>query len=112
MNKAIEMSIEPGTDALILKMGRVMKTRARSKVIDRTLDHIRQDHPVSEVTAWFRESAIASARRTTVRVSEDNANYLAAIAATVGQGRPAVLMGLVYFAASQLTRDDLESLRS
>jgi len=29
---------------------------------------------------------------------------------TVGQGRPAVLLDLVYFAAANLSREDLESL--
>ena len=40
----------------------------------------------------------------------ENAEYLSAIAQTVGQGRPAVLLDLVYFAAANLSREDLESL--
>jgi len=110
--KPIEMMIEPGAEALIINMGRRMKTKARSKVIDRAVSHIRTDFHSSEVTAWFAESPFAASRRTTVRVSEENADYLAAIAATVGKGRPAILMGLVYFAAANLSRDDLESLRA
>ena len=108
--KAIEMLIEPGAENLITQMGRRMKTKARSKVIDRAVSHIRDDFHPSDVTAWFSEVRFAPQRRTTVRLSEDNADYLNSIAQTVGQGRPAVLLDLVYFAAANLSREDLESL--
>jgi hypothetical protein len=110
MTKAVEMLIEPGAEALITQMGRRMKTKARSKVIDRAVSHIRGDFHASDVTAWFSELRFAPSRRTTVRLSPDNAEYLSAIAQTVGQGRPAVLHDLVYFAAANLSREDLESL--
>ncbi len=110
MSIAVEMMIEPGADALIKTMGRVLKSKARSKVIDRTLDLIRQDFHVSEVTQWFSEPRFAARARTTVRISRDNADYLAAIAQTTGRGRPIVLLELVYFAAVKLTREDLESM--
>lgn len=112
MTKAIEMLIEPGAEALITQMGRRMKTKARSKVIDRAIAHIRDDFHASDVTAWFSEIRFAPSRRTTVRLSPDNADYINSIAQTVGQGRPAVLLDLVYFAAANLTREDLESLTS
>jgi len=98
MTKAIEMLIEPGAEALITQMGRRMKTKARSKVIDRAITHIRDDFHASDVTAWFSEIRFAPSRRTTVRLSPDNADYINSIAQTVGQGRPAVLLDLVYFA--------------
>jgi len=110
--KAIEMLIEPGAENLITQMGRRMKAKARSKVIDRAVSHIRDDFHPSDVTAWFSEVRFAPKRRTTVRLSEDNADYLNSIAQTVGQGRPAVLLDLVYFAAANLSREDLESLAS
>lgn len=110
MSLAIEMLIEPGADALITKMGRRLKTRARSKVIDRTLDLIRQDFHISDVQSWFSEPRFAARSRTTVRISRENADYLAALAKVTGRGRPAVLLELVYFAAVNLTREDLESL--
>lgn len=106
---AIEMLIEPGAELLIEKMGKRLGTKARSKVIDRTLELIRQDFHPSDVTAWFSETRFAPERRTTVRVSKDNAQYAGAIAASVDMGRPIVLMELVYFAAVNLSRDDLES---
>lgn len=108
--KAIEMLIEPGAENLITQMGRRMRTKARSKIIDRAVSHIRDDIHVSEVTSWFSEVRFAPKRRTTVRLSEENADYLNSIAKTVGQGRPAVLLDLVYFAAANLSREDLESL--
>ena len=109
--KAIEMLIEPGAEKLITQMGRRMKTKARSKVIDRAVSHIRDDFHNSDVMAWFSEVRFAPQRRTTVRVSPENADYLTSIAQTVGQGRPAVLLDLVYFAAANLSREDLESMR-
>ena len=111
-SKAIEMLIEPGAEELIVQMGRRMKTKARSKVIDRAVNHIRDDFHASDVTAWFSEVRFAPSRRTTVRLSAENADYLNSIAQTVGQGRPAVLLDLVYFAAANLSREDLESLAS
>ena len=108
--KAIEMLIEPGAEKLIVQMGRRMKTKARSKVIDRTVSHIRDGYHSSDVTAWFSEVRFAPSRRTTIRMSAENADYLNSIARTVGQGRPAVLLDLVYFAAANLSREDLESL--
>ena len=109
-SKAIEMLIEPGAEKLITQMGRRMKTKARSKVIDRAVSHIRGDFHPADVTAWFSEVRFAASRRTTVRLSETNADYLNSIAQTVGQGRPAVLLDFVYFAAANLSREDLESL--
>lgn len=110
MTIAVEMLVESGADALIKEMGRRLKSKARSKVIDRTLDLIRQDHYVSDVAAWFSEPRFAANNRTTVRISQDNADYLAAIAKLTGRGRPIVLLELVYFAAVKLSREDLESL--
>ncbi len=110
MTLAVEMLIEPGADALIKSMGKQLKSKARSKVIDRTLTLIRQDHHVSEVAAWFSEPRFAARSRTTVRISQENADYLAAIAELIGRGRPIVLLELVYFAAVKFTREDLESL--
>ena len=110
MTLAVEMLIEPGADALIKDMGKRLKSKARSKVIDRTLYLIRQDYHVSDVAAWFSEPRFAANQRTTVRISRENADYLAAIAELTGRGRPIVLLELVYFAAVKLTREDLESL--
>ena len=110
MTLAVEMLIEPGADALIKDMGKRLKSKARSKVIDRTLDLIRQDYHVSDVAAWFSEDRFAANKRTTVRISSENADYLAAIAALTGRGRPIVLLELVYFAAAKLSHEDLESL--
>ena len=84
--KAIEMLIEPGAEKLITQMGRRMKTKARSKVIDRAVSHIRDDFHNSDVTAWFSEVRFAPSRRTTVRLSEENADYLNSIAQTVDRG--------------------------
>jgi len=110
--KAVEMMIEPGAQALIEQMGLRMKTRARSKVIDRTLSQIREDFHISDIAAWFSEDVFAPKRRTTVRLSPDNADFLAALSQMIGKGRPAILMGLIYFAAANLSRADLESLRT
>ncbi|MEP1230935.1 MAG: hypothetical protein ABJG88_09700 [Litorimonas sp.] len=104
-SKAVEMMIEPGAEGLVVQMGKRMKTRARSKVIDRTLSQIREDFHVSDIAAWFREDVFAPSRRTTVRLSPENADYVSALAQTIGKGRPAVLMGLIYFAAANLSRD-------
>ncbi len=110
MSIAVEMLVEPGADALIKEMGRRVKSKARSKVIDRTLDLIRADHHVSDVAAWFSEPRFAAKKRTTVRISHENADYLAAIAKLTSRGRPMVLLELVYFAAVHLSREDLESV--
>ena len=106
---AVEMLIEPGAESLIRTMGKRLKTRARSKVINHTLDHIRETAHSSDVAAWFSEERFAPARRTTVRISPDNADYLAAIAALVQKGRPAVMLDMVYFAAANMQREDFES---
>jgi hypothetical protein len=110
MSLAIEMAIEPGAEALIKKMGKRLGTKARSKVIDKTIALIRQDFHVSEVAAWFSEARFAASRRTTVRISAENADYLAALSGLTGRGRPGVLLELVYFAAAKLSNEDLESL--
>ncbi len=108
---AVEMLIEPGAETQVERLGLAMKTKARSKVIDRTLTHIRDCYHSSDVAAWFSEDRFAPARRTTVRLSRDNADYITALAHQLGKGRPAVLMGIVYFAAVNLSKEDLESLR-
>ena len=101
--KAVEMMIEPGAQALIEQMGKRMKTRARSKVIDRTLSQIREDFHISDIAAWFSEDVFAPRRRTTVRLSPDNADFLAALSQTIGKGRPAILMGLISVSYTHLT---------
>lgn len=108
--KTVEMLIEPGAEKLLVDMGRRMKTRARSKVIERAVRHIRDDMHISDVMAWFSEDRFAPARRTTVRLSAESADYLSALADTLGKGRPAVLLDLVYFAATQISEDDQRSL--
>lgn len=107
----VEMLIEPGAQALIAKMGKQMKTRARSKVIDRALSHIREEAHSSDVAAWFSELRFAPSRRTTVRISEENADYLNTLAKVVGRGRPAILHDIVYYAAANLRDEDYEALR-
>ncbi|MEE9271686.1 MAG: hypothetical protein V3U57_00180 [Robiginitomaculum sp.] len=86
--KAVEMMIEPGAETLIRDMGRKMKTRARSKVIDRVLDHLRENEHTSNVSAWFSEQRFLASRRTTVRLSDENTDYITALAAVTGRGRP------------------------
>ena len=109
IQKAVEILLEPGAEAQLKLMGRRLGTKARSKVVDRTLTMIRDDYHISDVAAWFKEDCFAPSRRSTVRISQENADYVAALAAHLGKGRPIVLMGLIYFAASQLSKDDLES---
>ncbi len=109
--QAVEMCIEPGAEKLLDDMGRRMKTKARSKVIDAALTHIRETVHASEVGAWFSEPRFAPMRRTTIRISVENAQYLSFIAALVEKGRPVILLDLVYFAAVNLSREDLESLK-
>jgi hypothetical protein len=108
--KAIEMLIEPGAEKLIRQMGRHLKTKARSKVINLILNHIREEYHNSEITEWFSEIRLSTNKRTTIRISLENANYLNFISQVVSQGRPTVTLELVYFAAANLSREDLESL--
>lgn len=105
----VEMVTEAGAEALIAQMGKRLGTKTRSKVIEKTLRLIQQDFHISEVTQWFSEPRFAPTNRTTVRLSEDTASFAAALASSVNRGRPIVLMELVYFAAANLSRDDLDS---
>ncbi len=109
--KAIEMMIEPGAEALIVQMGRQMRTKARSKVMDRALDHLRENTHASEVTAWFSEERFKASRRTTVRLSGENAEFANALAAVSGRGRPSILLDIVYLAANVMSKEDFEALR-
>jgi hypothetical protein len=108
--KAIEMLIEPGAEKLIRQMGRRLKTKARSKVINLILNHIKEVYHNSEITGWFSEIRFSTDKRTTIRISSENADYLNSISQVVSQGRPTVTLELVYFAAANLSREDLESL--
>jgi len=108
---AVEMLIEPGAEQLLRNMGRHMKTKARSKVLNRTLSYIRNNIHISDVCAWFSEDRFAPSRRTTVRLSKTNAEYLKSLAQTLDKGRPAILLDMVYFAAVNLSFEDLESLK-
>ncbi|WP_418152360.1 hypothetical protein AB8615_10560 [Litorimonas sp. RW-G-Af-16] len=94
---AVEMTIEPGAERLVTDMGRRMKTKARSKVIDRTLTQIRDDFHISELTDWFREDAFAVQRRTTVRLSPENADFVAAPCSNRGQGEAERIDGAYLF---------------
>ena len=107
----MEMMIEPGAETILRNMGKQMRTKARSKVLNRALDHLRINEHTSDVAAWFSEPRFKATRRTTVRISTENAQYLEAIAAIVGQGRPAILLDIVYMAASKMGREDYEALR-
>ena len=109
--KAVEMLIEPGAEKILEDMGRLMRSKARSKVIDAALTLIRENYHISEVKAWFSEPRFAPSRRTTIRISNENAQYLSFLAALVEKGRPTVLLDMVYFAAVNLSREDIESLR-
>lgn len=109
--KAVEMMIEPGAETILRNMGRQMHTKARSKVLDRALDHIKANEHASDVAAWFSEPRFLASRRTTVRLSDENAEYLNALAALVGRGRPAILLDIVYLAANCMQREDYEALR-
>ncbi len=108
---AIEMMIEPGAEALLVKMGRQMRTKARSKIIDRALDHLRQAEHISDIQAWFSEERFKASRRTTVRLSDENAQFLTALAAMCGRGRPSILLDIVYLAAATMQPEDFEALR-
>lgn len=107
---AVEMLIEPGAETLLKTMGKPMRLKARSKIYDRIVSHIRQNFHISEITSWFSEDCFAPSRRTTVRLSAQNAQYLEAIAGLLGQSRPNIMLKMVYFAGVKLTRSDLESL--
>ncbi len=105
---AIEMQIEPGAEALLRQMGRQMRLKARSQILNRAIDHIRTNTHISEITGWFSEPRLAPMRRTTIRLSKENAQWLAVIADLVGRGRPALLLDFVYLAASLLQKEDFE----
>ena len=109
--KAVEMQIEPGAEALLKQMGRNMRAKARSRVLNRAIGMIRETVHISEIANWFSESRFAPTRRTTVRLTEENAEWLATLAALVGRGRPSILLEIVYLAASRLGREDFESWR-
>lgn len=109
--KAVEMMIEPGAEKILLGMGRQMRTKARSKIIDRAMSHLRNTETSAEITAWFSEPRFLASRRTTVRLSPENAEYAEALAAMVGRGRPSILLDIVYLAASKMQREDYEALR-
>ena len=109
--KAVEMMIEPGAEVLLARMGRQMSTKARSKVMNGTLTHLRENAHASEVSAWFSELRFAPARRTTVRLSGENADYADILAAMVGRGRPSILLDIVYLAASVMDKADFDALK-
>ena len=108
---AVEMMIEPGAEVLLVRMGRQMSTKARSKVMNRALTHLRENAHVSEVSAWFSELRFAAERRTTVRLSPENADYADSLAAMTGRGRPSILLDIVYLAASRMDKADFEALK-
>ncbi len=110
-NQAVEMLIEPGAENLIKQMGRQMRTKARSKIMDRALSHLRENAHASDVSAWFSEERFKPSRRTTVRLSGENARYADTLAAVTGRGRPSILLDIVYLAASSMTKEDFEALR-
>ncbi|MCF6219989.1 MAG: hypothetical protein L3J65_02655 [Robiginitomaculum sp.] len=109
--KAVEMMIEPGAEALLVRMGRQMSTKARSKVMNGALSHLRENAHVSEVSAWFSELRFKPERRTTVRLSQENAAYANILASMAGRGRPSILLDIVYLAASRMDKADFEALR-
>ncbi len=111
MNTACEMCIEPGADVLIQQMGRKLGTKARSKVINAALEHLRHNAPIDGVIGWFSEARFAPDRRTTVRLSAENARFANSLAAITGWGRPAILHNLVYLACAQMQAEDFEALR-
>lgn len=109
---AVEMMIEPGAEKLLQQMGRKMRTKARSKVMDRALSHLRENEHAPEITAWFSELRFLASRRTTVRLSPENADYVQVLADMTGRGRPSILLDIVYLAASKMQQEDFEALRS
>ncbi len=108
---AVEMMIEPGAEKLIGQMGRKLKTKARSKVLDRVITHLRDTQHSSDIAAWFSEERFLASRRTTVRLSPENADYTQTLAEVTGRGRPSILLDIVYLAASKMAREDFEALR-
>ena len=108
---AVEMMIEPGAEALLRQMGRHMSTTARSKVMDKALTHVRENTHSSDVAAWFSELRFKPARRTTIRLSHENAAYAADLAALLDRGRPGILLDMVYLAARHMGKEDFEALK-
>ncbi|HHL43588.1 MAG TPA: hypothetical protein ENJ42_08225 [Hellea balneolensis] len=111
MNTAVEMMIEPGAQTLITQMGRKFGTKARSKVMDKALEHLRTQEPIDQIVGWFSEDRILAARRTTVRLSAENAAFAHTLAEMTARGRPSILLDIVYLAASRLGPEDYEALR-
>ncbi len=109
--KAVEMMMEPGAEVLLQRMGRQMSSKARSKVMNGVLTHLRENAHMSEVSAWFSELRFKAARRTTVRLSSENADYAHILAALAGRGRPSILLDIVYLAASLMDKNDFEALK-
>ncbi len=103
------MQIEPGAEKLIKQMGRKMKIKARSKILERAISHIRETQHPSEVIKWFTERRFACARRTTVRLSQENISYLDTICGICEISRPALLLDIVYLAASVMKVEDFEA---
>ncbi len=103
------MQIEPGAEALLKQMGRQMRTSARSKILERALTHLRMNLPTADITRWFSEPRFAPTRRTTIRLSADNIEFLDALASLTGKTRPALLLDIVYLAACVMKREDLEA---
>ncbi len=108
---AVEMMIEPGAEKLLAKMGRQMSTKARSKVMNGALTHLRENVHAPEVSAWFSELRFKPDRRTTVRLSRENAAYADTLADMAGHGRPSILLDIVYLAASKMDKADFEALK-
>jgi len=108
---AVEMMIEPGAEAILLQMGRQMSTKARSKVMNGALTHLRENVHAPEVSAWFSEVRFKPKRRTTVRLSPENAAYADILASISGRGRPSILLDIVYLAASQMDKADFDALK-
>ncbi|MCF6275757.1 MAG: hypothetical protein L3J05_08345 [Robiginitomaculum sp.] len=108
---AVEMMMEPGAEMLLQKMGRQMSTRARSKVMNGALTHLRGNVHASEVSAWFSELRFKPERRTTVRLLQENADYADALASMAGRGRPSILLDIVYLAASRMDKADFDALK-
>ena len=108
----VEMMIEPGAEKLIVQMGRKMRTKTRSKVLERVLTHLRATEHSSDITAWFSEERFLASRRTTVRLSTDNAAYVKTLAQVTGRGRPSILLDIVYLAASKMQQEDFEAMRN
>ncbi len=109
--KAIEMMIEPGAEALLRKMGRGMGTKARSKTMNGAMVYLRENVHMSEAAGWFSELRFQAERRTTVRLSSENAQYAEVLAAMTGRGRPSILLDIVYLAATHMDKEDFEALK-